>query len=216
MDRPPSRQRNVDRSRIDICDEALLSRGGSTFEGWTELGAKRAQLLGRLGRLRRRRHRMLIMDFHELQALACQVRARYDAPERQRFGRGWNHEELMLGVVGDVGDLSKLVQGMAGVRPHADLDAAMAHELADCLWPVLVLADGYNVDLQTAFIDTMATITESLTTDEPRLIGSVLQQPIGDPVTHRPTDKNAPPIATMSLGSCHSQHWCDAPLRMDP
>ena len=31
---------------IDICDEALLSRDGSRFEGWTELGAKRAQLPG--------------------------------------------------------------------------------------------------------------------------------------------------------------------------
>ena len=107
------------------------------------------------------------MDFHEMQALACQVRARYDAYERQRFGRSWNHEELMLGFVGDVGDLSKLVQGKAGVRPHDDLDAAVAHELADCLWSVLVLADCYDVDLQTAFIDTMATITESLTIDEP-------------------------------------------------
>lgn len=36
----------------DVCDEALLSRDGSTFDGWTELGAKRAQLLGRLERRR--------------------------------------------------------------------------------------------------------------------------------------------------------------------
>jgi hypothetical protein len=42
------------RRAIDVCDEALLSRGGSTFEGWAELGAKRAQLLGRLERLRAR------------------------------------------------------------------------------------------------------------------------------------------------------------------
>ena len=40
------------RRAVDACDEALLSRGGSTFEGWTELGAKRGQLLGRLERLR--------------------------------------------------------------------------------------------------------------------------------------------------------------------
>lgn len=40
------------RRAVDACEEALLSRGGSTFEGWAELGAKRAQLLGRLERLR--------------------------------------------------------------------------------------------------------------------------------------------------------------------
>jgi len=40
------------RRAVEACEEALLSRGGSTFEGWAELGAKRAQLLGRLERLR--------------------------------------------------------------------------------------------------------------------------------------------------------------------
>lgn len=40
------------RRAVDACEEALLSRGGSTFEGWAELGAKRAQLLGRLERVR--------------------------------------------------------------------------------------------------------------------------------------------------------------------
>lgn len=39
---------------ISTCDEAFLSRSGSTAEGWTELAAKRGQLLGRLNRLRLR------------------------------------------------------------------------------------------------------------------------------------------------------------------
>src|SRR4051795_13236316 len=42
------------RRAADVCDEALLSRDGSTFDGWTELGAKRVQLLGRLERRRLR------------------------------------------------------------------------------------------------------------------------------------------------------------------
>lgn len=42
------------RRAADVCDEALLSRDRSTFDGWTELGAKRAQLLGRLERRRLR------------------------------------------------------------------------------------------------------------------------------------------------------------------
>jgi hypothetical protein len=40
------------RRAADICDEAFLSRDGSTFDGWTELGAKRTQRLGRLERRR--------------------------------------------------------------------------------------------------------------------------------------------------------------------
>lgn len=42
------------RRAADVCDEALLSRDGSTFDGWAELGAKRGQLLGRLERRRLR------------------------------------------------------------------------------------------------------------------------------------------------------------------
>jgi NTP pyrophosphatase (non-canonical NTP hydrolase) len=76
----------------------------------------------------------------------------------------------MLGFLGDVGDLAKLVQGKAGVRPRTDLDDALAHELADCLWSVLTLADCYDVDLEAAFTKTMRDIAdhlESLDVDQP-------------------------------------------------
>ncbi len=68
----------------------------------------------------------------------------------------------MLGFVGDVGDLAKLVHGKAGVRPRADLDAALARELADCLWCVLTLADAYDMDLGRAFTETMHELEEVL------------------------------------------------------
>ena len=61
----------------------------------------------------------------------------------------------MLGFLGDLGDLAKLVQGKEGVRPRDDLDEALAHELADCLWCVMTLADAYDVDLGAAFASTM-------------------------------------------------------------
>lgn len=66
----------------------------------------------------------------------------------------------MLGFVGDVGDLAVLVQAKAGVRAHPDVDRALAHELSDCLWAVLTLADAYQVDLQAAFTETMDGLTE--------------------------------------------------------
>jgi NTP pyrophosphatase (non-canonical NTP hydrolase) len=95
------------------------------------------------------------MDFQEMQARARHVRARYAAVEASTYGRSWTTEEIMLGFLGDVGDLAKLVQGKAGVRPRDDLDEALAHELADCLWSVLTLADAYGVDLEGAFTGTM-------------------------------------------------------------
>lgn len=102
------------------------------------------------------------MDFRELQEQARAVRAQYAAAETSRYGRSWSTEEIMLGFLGDVGDLAKLVQGKAGVRPRADLDDALAHELADCLWSVLTLADAYDVDLEAAFTSTMTELAASL------------------------------------------------------
>jgi NTP pyrophosphatase (non-canonical NTP hydrolase) len=95
------------------------------------------------------------MDFAGLVERALAVRRRYAALERERHGREWTGEELMLGFVRDVGDLASLVQAKEGIREVKDLDAALAHELADCLWSLIVLADRYGVDLEQAFAKTM-------------------------------------------------------------
>jgi NTP pyrophosphatase (non-canonical NTP hydrolase) len=44
----------------------------------------------------------------------------------------------------------------AGVRTTADADSKLAHELADCLWAVLVLAWLYEINLEEIFIQTMS------------------------------------------------------------
>ena len=105
------------------------------------------------------------MEFAIMQAKARSVREKYAAMETSRYGRPWNREEIMLGFLGDVGDLAKLIQGKEGVRPRDDLDAALAHELADCLWCVLTLADAYEVDLESAFGDAMDELESLLDSD---------------------------------------------------
>ena len=102
------------------------------------------------------------MEFAEMQEQARVVRRLYAAEELRRYGRSWNDEELMLGFLGDVGDLAKLVQGKAGVRPRDDLDEALAHELADCLGSELSLADAYDVDLEASFRSTMQELGDGL------------------------------------------------------
>ncbi|HEV2798735.1 MAG TPA: nucleotide pyrophosphohydrolase, partial [Nocardioides sp.] len=62
------------------------------------------------------------MDFQQMQDRARTVRAQYADVEASSYGRSWTTEEIMLGFLGDVGDLAKLVQGKAGVRPREDLD----------------------------------------------------------------------------------------------
>lgn len=62
--------------------------------------------------------------------------------------------------MGDVGDLAKLVQEAAGVRRTPNLQSKIEHELADCLWSILVLADRLGIDVKSAFKQTMKELKE--------------------------------------------------------
>lgn len=102
------------------------------------------------------------MELSQLSARAMQVHAAFAARARREGSRPWTREEVMQGFVGDVGDLMKLVMAKAGARPVPDVDAKLAHELSDCLWSVLVLAQLYGVDLEQAFPITMDEIEAKL------------------------------------------------------
>jgi NTP pyrophosphatase (non-canonical NTP hydrolase) len=95
------------------------------------------------------------VQFSALAERAWEIRQLYERLETKRYGRAWTPQEVALGFMGDVGDLMKLVQAKEGVRNVPDADAGIAHELADCLWSVMILARLYGVDLETAFSATM-------------------------------------------------------------
>ena len=101
-------------------------------------------------------------SFAEIRERALAVRRRYAELEPRTYGREWSGGELALGLVGDVGDLAKLVQAREGVRAIDDAEARLAHELADCLWSIVVLAERYGVDLERAFGETMAELEAQL------------------------------------------------------
>ena len=61
----------------------------------------------------------------------------------------------MAGFVGDVGDLSKIIMAKHGLRNMENIDRKLAHELSDCLWSVLVLANKYKIDIGAEFNKTM-------------------------------------------------------------
>ena len=95
------------------------------------------------------------MNFEDATRRAVAVRDQYDQLNKDKRGVVWNGQDLMAGFVGDVGDLSKIIMAKHGLRPMDDVDAKLAHELADCLWSVLVLAEKYGVDLEKEFKATM-------------------------------------------------------------
>jgi NTP pyrophosphatase (non-canonical NTP hydrolase) len=84
-------------------------------------------------------------------ARALAVAGAYDRLNLRQRGRTWTTEELALGFVGDVGDLAKLVMADAGTRDIPGHREQLGHELADCLWAVLVIAARSGVDLAAEF-----------------------------------------------------------------
>ena len=95
------------------------------------------------------------MEFRDLIQRGLAIRESLKTYELQQTGASWSNEELALGFVGDVGDLAKLVMAANGRRMIPDAEQKLAHELADCLWSVIVLANVHGIDLEQAFLHTM-------------------------------------------------------------
>ncbi len=102
------------------------------------------------------------MEFQTLLQRALEVRQQYAAWETSRYGRAWTREEVVQGFVGDVGDLVKLTMACSGIRDIPDAKKKLAHELGDCLWSLLVIAQLYGVNLEKAFVQAMAELEQQL------------------------------------------------------
>ena len=95
------------------------------------------------------------MEFSELKKKALEVREKYANLEKHKGSKEWERQDLVRGFIGDVGDLVKLTMAQDGLREIPNASEKIAHELADCLWSVFVIAEKYNVDLEGAFFKTM-------------------------------------------------------------
>jgi NTP pyrophosphatase (non-canonical NTP hydrolase) len=103
------------------------------------------------------------MELKDLIARARQIRESYKKLEAKEYDRSWTRAEVAQGFMGDIGQLMKLLMAKDGRRAGPEnLDEKLAHELADCLWCVLVIADEYGVDLEQSFLRTMNDIQKKL------------------------------------------------------
>ena len=83
----------------------------------------------------------------------------------KKYGKEWTREQIAQGFVGDVRDLLKLVMAKEGTRNIENVDEKIAHELSDCLWSVIILADKYGVDLERSFQNTMNELEKRISSD---------------------------------------------------
>jgi NTP pyrophosphatase (non-canonical NTP hydrolase) len=104
------------------------------------------------------------MEFQQLIDRAAAIRKQYSEKEQALYGSSWTSEEIALGFVGDVGDLAKLIIAENGKRNISNSKEKLEHELSDCLWSIIILADLHGVNLETAFLNTMTEIENHLKT----------------------------------------------------
>ena len=105
------------------------------------------------------------MHLEDIITRARHIRSLYENYERENYGREWSTAEIALGLMGDLGDLAKLIQAYSGVRgtlSAQELQAQLSHELSDCFWSILVLADKLQINLGDAFIATMDELEQRL------------------------------------------------------
>lgn len=102
------------------------------------------------------------MELKKLSDRASEIKKMYSKMEMEKFGKEWSNAQVMQGFVGDVGDLMKLVMAKEGIREIVDADKKLGHELADCLYSILILADRYGIDIEKEFLKTMNELEERL------------------------------------------------------
>jgi len=95
------------------------------------------------------------MEFNEFIKKAKEIRDKYAELNRKEGNKPWGVAECTQGFVGDVGDLVKLVMAKGKFRNCEDMDEKLRHELSDCLWSIIIIADELGIDLEKCFFDTM-------------------------------------------------------------
>lgn len=101
-------------------------------------------------------------DLNDLMKQAEVIRLKYDELNAKQGKSTWGIRDYAMGFAGDFGDLQKLVMAKENLRDIPDVDEKLAHELADCLWSILIIANHYGLDLDKEFKTTMAHIADRI------------------------------------------------------
>lgn len=102
------------------------------------------------------------MTFDELQKRALEIREKYDQLNVARNENIWQGKDCVMGLSGDFGDLSKLIMAKENMRGGENIDSKIGHELSDCLWSLIVLADIYKIDFESEFERTMKYLDKTI------------------------------------------------------
>lgn len=102
------------------------------------------------------------IDFETLQKKALFIKNFYIQKQKEKGKEVWTASDYMAGFVSDIGELSELVSAKKGMRAIDNVDQKLEHELNDCLYSIIVLADEFDVDLASTFSKNMDLLAERI------------------------------------------------------
>jgi NTP pyrophosphatase (non-canonical NTP hydrolase) len=102
------------------------------------------------------------MDFKEIKSEALRIKSLYSKFEIKNFSKKWKKKDVFVGLVSDIGDLSRLVLADDGLMKIDNINKRIGHELSDCLWDIIVLADEYGIDIEKEFIKNMKDLEKKI------------------------------------------------------
>ncbi len=91
------------------------------------------------------------MQFEEFLNKAKEIKKAYSGIGQKQ----WGATEYTQGLVSDVGDLLKLIMAKNNFRDIENVDEKIKHELSDCLWATMMIADELGIDFEKEFIKNM-------------------------------------------------------------
>jgi len=93
----------------------------------------------------------VLMEFREIIKKTKKVKRKYEKAAINNNEDLWNAKDYVQGFVGDVGDLSKYISLKFSKRKVKDIDNKVKHELADCLWSIIAIADELGINLEKEY-----------------------------------------------------------------
>jgi len=109
-------------------------------------------------------------EFSELIKMSVKLSGEYAEFQKANNQKEWTAYDRTIGLVGDVGDLCKLIQSKFNLRKEPeDIDLALSHELGDCLWSIVIISKMLDIDIENSYLKTLENIQSRIEAEKERL-----------------------------------------------
>ncbi|KKT28629.1 MAG: MazG nucleotide pyrophosphohydrolase [Candidatus Yanofskybacteria bacterium GW2011_GWA1_44_21] len=101
------------------------------------------------------------MTIKQLSKIAEEIKMAYAEGNRKKGRKIWAAPEYAQAFVGDVGDLLKYIVSYTDNPTKAGYKK-ISHELADCLWSVIIIAQELGIDVEREYLINMEYLKQKL------------------------------------------------------